>query len=110
MPERAHGIDSTRFQLFPRHLDTKGSEAVPHRTIVLHELSKYLPWGFMTVLWKSMAATGLDTPQAAGRLAEKSAAGSCARSAGYDDEGSGSLDGRINGHDRVAVQRTITNA
>jgi hypothetical protein len=45
MLERAHGIDSTRFQLFPRHLDTKGSKAVPHQIIVLHELTKYLPWG-----------------------------------------------------------------
>jgi DDE family transposase/uncharacterized protein DUF4372 len=45
MLERAHGVDSTRFQLFPRHLDTKGSKAVPHQNIVLHELTKYLPWG-----------------------------------------------------------------
>ena len=45
MLERAHGIDSTRFQVFPRHLDTKGSKAVPHQTIVLHELMKYFPWG-----------------------------------------------------------------
>jgi IS4 transposase len=45
MLERVHGIDSTRFQLFPRHLDTKRSKAVPHQTIVFHELTKYLPWG-----------------------------------------------------------------
>ena len=45
MLERAHGIDSTRFQLFPRHLDTKRSKAAPHQTIVLHELTKYIPWG-----------------------------------------------------------------
>ncbi len=43
--ERAHGIDSTRFQLFPRHLDTKRSKAVRHRNILLHEIMKYIPWG-----------------------------------------------------------------
>jgi hypothetical protein len=55
--EKAHGIDSTRFQLFPRHPDTKVSKAVPLQNIVLHELTKYLPLGAMTALWKSMAAT-----------------------------------------------------
>jgi hypothetical protein len=61
MLERAHGIDSTRFQLFPRHLDTKWSKAVPHQTIVLHELTKYIPWGIHDRL---VGEHGGDDPRA----------------------------------------------
>jgi IS4 transposase len=66
MLERVHGIDSTRYQLFPRHLDTKRSKAVPHQTIVFHELTKYIPWGIHDRL---VGQHGGDDPRGLGSKA-----------------------------------------
>jgi hypothetical protein len=52
----AHGVDSTRFQLVANHLDSRGTNAVPHQNIVFHELLKQIPWAIVDGLVEQYGA------------------------------------------------------